>query len=179
MTSSSLRRHAWVVPLMLSLSGLWSSHAASAEPAPASAGLADPSAPDAPAGPPPQGVLQDYSRPALSVATGDWRQINAGVAGMNGMSGMGGGGHDMGDMPSTPPAGHAAHTMPMRTGNVSTSTMPAPGGEHEMHGMTMSAPPSAATAPDHATMGHPMPAVPAPGSASDPHAAHRMPGAPK
>lgn len=129
----SLRRHAWIVPVALSLLGAWSAPGANATSATAPpalddhagvTGANDPAAPEAPAGPPPVGVLHDFSRPALSVPTGDWRKVNAGVAAMPGMTGMSGGSPDMTGQSTgngnTPPSnGHAGHSG--HTGNTGHS----------------------------------------------------------
>lgn len=120
----SLRRHAWIVPVALSLLGAWSAptaNAASATAPPAlddhtgMTGADDPAAPQAPAGPPPVGVLHDFSRPALSVPTGDWRKVSASVAAVPGMTGMPGGspnmtGQSTGNMDTPPSNGHAGHS---------------------------------------------------------------------
>lgn len=121
---TSLRRHTWIVPVVLSLWGVWSAPASSATSAPALPaheahdGHAnptesdDPASPDALAGPLPVGVLHDFSRPALSVPTDDWRKVNASVSAMPGMTDMtemSGTRHDMGGTTAAPATGHAGH----------------------------------------------------------------------
>lgn len=150
----SFRRHALCVPVALSLWGASSLGAVAAEPATPMVASDDPASPDAPAGPLPADVLSDFVRPALSVATSDWRMVNASVSGMSGMSGMSGSGHDM---PS-----HSGHAMnpPARTG-------------HEAMGHAMpTAPSSAPVTPGHENMGHAMPMTSPPGVSVDPHAGH-------
>ncbi|VVE74844.1 hypothetical protein PSP31121_00342 [Pandoraea sputorum] len=152
----SLRRHALCLPVVLSLWGVSPLAAVAAEPATTMVASDDPASPDAPAGPLPAAVLSDFARPALSVATSDWRMANAGVSGMPGMSGSG---HDM---PS-----HSGHAMnpPARTGH-----------EAMGHAMPM-APSSAPVAPGHENMGHAMPMTSPPGMPVDPHAGHGGQGA--
>ncbi|WP_150599351.1 hypothetical protein [Pandoraea fibrosis] len=115
---SSLRRHTWIVPVVLSLWGAWPAPASSATSAPAlpahdghasPTGSDDPASPDALAGPLPVGVLHDFSRPALSVPTGDWRKVNASVSAMTDMTEMSGSRHDMGGATAAPVNGHAGH----------------------------------------------------------------------
>ncbi|VVE64223.1 hypothetical protein PCA31118_01533 [Pandoraea captiosa] len=133
MTLLLLRRHAWRVPVALSLWGAGSVTATAADSATPPVVIHDPASPDAPAGPIPASVLGDFTAPALSVPTGDWRAINASVSGNAGMSG---GHHDMPrqrDNPPTTPTGHAGHNMP-----ASPASM------------------------DHSAMGHKMPMTPAP-----------------
>ena len=120
----SLRQHTWIVPVALSLWGAWSAPASSATsspipPAPEAHdahaspnGSDDPASPDALAGPLPVGVLHDFSRPALSVPTSDWRKVNASVSAMPGMTGMAemsGSRDDAGNTTTPPSAGHAGH----------------------------------------------------------------------
>lgn len=123
----SFRRHALCVPVALSLWGASSLGAVAAEPATPMVASDDPASPDAPAGPLPADVLSDFVRPALSVATSDWRMVNASVSGMSGMSGSG---HDM---PS-----HSGHAMnpPARTGH-----------EAMGHAMPMTSPPGVSVDP--------------------------------
>ncbi|WP_150720911.1 hypothetical protein [Pandoraea capi] len=102
MTFSCLRRHAWCMPVALSLWGASAAPAIGAESATPPASAADPASPDAPTGPLPDNVLHDFARPALSVATSDWRMVNASVSG----------------------AGHAAmgHAMPMPSASGSAAS---------------------------------------------------------
>ena len=113
-----LRRHAWFVPVALSLWSVGSVPAIGAESAAPPVVSADPAAPDAPTDPIPRssaGVLDDFAPPALSIATGDWRKVNADVTGTSGMSGM---------TPS--PSGHEAmgHAMPMPPASEATRSTP-------------------------------------------------------
>ncbi|VVE60182.1 hypothetical protein PAN31117_00156 [Pandoraea anapnoica] len=128
----SLRQHAWRFPVALSLWGVSSLPAVAAEPTTTIVVSDDPASADASAGPPPVAVLSDFIRPALSVATSDWRMVNASVSGMPGMSGSG---HDMTSHSGhamSPPAkpGHKAmgHTMPI------TSLPDVPVDPHAGHG---------------------------------------------
>lgn len=174
MTLSSLRPRAWIVPIALSLwaAGLAPACGAtsatpetpgtSGAPPPGGDGRADvtraddPASPDAPAGPPPSGVLRDFSRPALSVPADDWRMINASVSG---------GGHDMAGRVSAntsaapSPSPHATHAAP---------TAPA---AHGAHGASPAAGAATQAQANHEAMGHAMPTPPPSGTALDPQAA--------
>lgn len=180
MTLLSLRRHIWCVPVALSLWGVSSPPAVAAEPATTMVAPDDPASPDAPAGPPPAAVLSDFARPALSVATSDWRAVNASVSGMPGMSGSG---HDMATHNGhamSPPAktGHEAmgHAMPM----AAPSAPVAPGHENMGHTMPMTSAPGATPTPaGHEGMGHTMPMTPPTGVPADPHAGHGEQGGPQ
>ncbi|WP_150667545.1 hypothetical protein [Pandoraea anhela] len=186
MTFLSLQRHAWCVPIALSLWGAGAAPAIGAQSAAPPPDATDPASPDAPVGALPDGVLHDFARPALSVATGDWRAINASVSGA-GHAGMG---HAMSmpmSMPMTPASGATApamsgheamgHAMPMTP--ASGAAAPAMSGHEAMgHAMPMT-PASGAAAPamsGHEAMGHAMPMTPASGAADDPHAGHAMQG---
>ncbi|WP_150575250.1 hypothetical protein [Pandoraea aquatica] len=158
MTFLSLRRHAWCVPVALSLWGVSSPPAVAAEPATSTVVPDDPASPDAPAGPIPAPVLGDFARPALSVATSDWRMVNASVSGMPEMSGSG-------------------HAMTSHSGHVTSP--PAKTGHEAMgHAMPM-APSPAPMASGHEGMGHAMPMTSPSGTPRDPHAAHGGQGGPQ
>ncbi|WP_150664034.1 hypothetical protein [Pandoraea commovens] len=169
----SIRRHTLCVPVALSLWGVSSLPAVAAEPATTMVVSDDPASADAPAGPLPAAVLSDFARPALSVATSDWRMVNASVSGMPGMSGSG---HDMASHSGhamSPPAttGHEAmgHAMPMAP----SSAPVAPGHENMGHTMPMTSAPTATPTPSgHEGMGHTMPMTSPPGVPVDPHADH-------
>ncbi|AJP56095.1 hypothetical protein UC34_02000 [Pandoraea vervacti] len=153
-----LRRHAWRVPVALTLWGAGSVTATGAESAAPPVVIRDPASPNAPTGPMPASVLGDFTPPALSVATDDWRTVNASVSGN---AGMPGGRHDMphqGSSRASAPTGHAAHGM---------SSAPAPMDHGAMgHTMPMAPAPGATPSapPHHEAMGHTTPLAPAPGS---------------
>ncbi|SUA90703.1 Uncharacterised protein [Pandoraea pulmonicola] len=153
MTLNFLRRHAWIVPVALSLWGVGSAPAYSADEAndatkaggaatlePTDARRAgppphdDPASPDAAVGPPPAAVLQDFARPSLSVPVGDWRMVNASTSAAPGMSEAHGMHGSHGAHGST--SGAPAAAMPGKAG------MPAASGAHEAHRLPAASGPS-------------------------------------
>ncbi|WP_157112199.1 hypothetical protein [Pandoraea faecigallinarum] len=151
MTFLALRRRAWCVPLALSLWAAGSAPAVGAGSAPSPVASSDSASPDAPIGPLPVGVLHGFTPPAPSVATSDWRMVNAGVSNMSGMSG-------------------AAHDMANHGGPAHTKAPPGHNGGHAGHSAP-TPPASERTSPtpmDRAAIGHTAPTAPAAG----PHAGH-------